>query len=649
MTVQTSNITSGPYAGNGIVTQFDYTFRISDETELTVFETNDVGAVTTLTLGGDYTVAGVGADEGGVITRVAGALPTGYSWYIRSNYQATQETSFDSQGGFFPGIHEDSFDKLTFLAQQLNDRIGRAFRFSDSYSGSVSPTLPSPLAGAYVRWSNDGTALINDTDISVIINISGAVAAVAAIDTEVAAVAANAANINEVAANIDTVVAAAAAAESSASAASASATLAMDWASKTDAPVAGGEFSAKYWAQQAAASVTLPGAGIAVSTGTTWGTSLTAPDGDLVGTTATQTLTNKTITDPIMTLGGDQGVAGQVPISQGPGLPPVYGEIAGSEIIRVARTSNIQITSANNGNLIDITSGTFTQTFDAAATIGDGWFCYIQNSGSGDITLDPDGTETIDSLTSFIMYPGEVRIVYCDGVAFRSIVLVAFNKVFTSSGTFVTPPGYIGFEGELFNGGTGGQGGGGWNTSFERRGDGGSGGGGGSYREFNCQRSELGSTVSVVVGAGGAGGAGSAGGANVAGTGGTTGGTSSFGSIPVPPVVSPYGTGGVGGTGESSTAISPPAGVQSGGGGGGGGMGGSSNVAPAAGGSSVRAGAGGAGATSTSGNGNAGSAGVAPSGGGGGGGAGGSVGSPSGAGGTGGAGARGEVRVRGVK
>ena len=41
---------------------------------------------------------------------------------------------------------------------------------------------------------------------------------------------------------------------------------------------------------------TYPGAGLAVSTGSAWGTSKTAPSGDVVGTTDTQTLTNKTIT-----------------------------------------------------------------------------------------------------------------------------------------------------------------------------------------------------------------------------------------------------------------------------------------------------------------------------------------------------------------
>ena len=52
---------------------------------------------------------------------------------------------------------------------------------------------------------------------------------------------------------------------------------------------------------------------------------LTLPTGgDIVGTTSTQTLTNKTLVDPIVTLGSTQGTAGQLPVSQGAGLPPVW-------------------------------------------------------------------------------------------------------------------------------------------------------------------------------------------------------------------------------------------------------------------------------------------------------------------------------------
>jgi hypothetical protein len=44
-----------------------------------------------------------------------------------------------------------------------------------------------------------------------------------------------------------------------------------------------------------------PGAGMAVSTGTAWTTSKTTPTGNVVGTSDTQTLTNKTLTSPVIT------------------------------------------------------------------------------------------------------------------------------------------------------------------------------------------------------------------------------------------------------------------------------------------------------------------------------------------------------------
>jgi hypothetical protein len=59
----------------------------------------------------------------------------------------------------------------------------------------------------------------------------------------------------------------------------------------------------------AAGPTVYPGAGMAVSTGTAWGTSKTTPTGDVVGTTDTQTLTNKTVEAGTFTNGYTEEVA----------------------------------------------------------------------------------------------------------------------------------------------------------------------------------------------------------------------------------------------------------------------------------------------------------------------------------------------------
>jgi len=160
-----------------------------------------------------------------------------------------------------------------------------------------------------------------------------------------------------------------------------------------------------------------------------------------------------------------------------------------------AKNSSYTLAATDKEKLIDCT-GTFTLSFTAAATLGSSWATYIRNGGTGDITFDPNGSETIDGMTSFVMYPGEARIVFCDGTSFYSVVLTPFLKTFTSSGTFTKPPGYGAFRGLAWSGGASGQRSGGSSLAV--------GGGGGGCGEFFFLTSGLSATETVTIGAGGA-------------------------------------------------------------------------------------------------------------------------------------------------
>lgn len=168
MTVNTKEITSGPYPGNDIADTFSYGFRVFDKNQVIVIEEDDSGVMTTLDVDTDFSVSGISDPDGGLLTRLAGPLPTGYTWYIRSNYEETQLTAFSSQGPFFPFIHEDAFDKLTYLVQQILETQGRTLRHpfpSGSYDAGGRRIVN---LGGYV----DLTDAVNAQDVADIISQS---------------------------------------------------------------------------------------------------------------------------------------------------------------------------------------------------------------------------------------------------------------------------------------------------------------------------------------------------------------------------------------------------------------------------------------------------------------------------------------------
>ena len=176
--------------------------------------------------------------------------------------------------------------------------------------------------------------------------------------------------------------------------------------------------------------------------------------------------------------------------------PGVSADWVATGVVMVdERTSNSELDSTALGLIIKYTSGTFTQTFASVSTLDTGWYVWLKNDGAGDITLDPNGSETISGLTSFIMYPGEMRLVVLNEAetGFDSFVLNSFEKTFHTSGTFTKPPGYKAFDGFAWSAG----------ASGARNGSAARGGCGGGCFPFSSLASTFGATETITIGAGG--------------------------------------------------------------------------------------------------------------------------------------------------
>lgn len=108
----------------------------------------------------------------------------------------------------------------------------------------------------------------------------------------------------------------------------------------------------------------------------------------------------------------------------------------------VARTSNTQLVAADSGKFFDITSGSFSQTIAAASTLGNEWYCFYRNSGTGAVVIDPNGAETIGGAATLTAKSngGSSYILFCDGSNIKFIEM--FNSIDNSEIVVHTANGY---------------------------------------------------------------------------------------------------------------------------------------------------------------------------------------------------------------
>jgi hypothetical protein len=80
------------------------------------------------------------------------------------------------------------------------------------------------------------------------------------------------------------------------------------------------------------------------------------------------------------------------------------------------KTGAYEVTTSDRGKVVYYTgSGGVALTFPASATLTDGFFINVSNRSSGNITLTPDGSETIDGSSTLVLTPDQGVNLFCNG------------------------------------------------------------------------------------------------------------------------------------------------------------------------------------------------------------------------------------------
>lgn len=105
--------------------------------------------------------------------------------------------------------------------------------------------------------------------------------------------------------------------------------------------------------------------------------------------------------------------------------------VGGSTTVSIVnKTAAYTVVAGDAGKIINCTSGSFTVALTAAATLGSGFTVTIWNTsttGTDVITIDPNGTETIDGNTTYPVYMGNGLSILCDGTNWQLSYTKAFR------------------------------------------------------------------------------------------------------------------------------------------------------------------------------------------------------------------------------
>jgi microcystin-dependent protein len=149
------------HTGNGVTTVFPYDFLIDDDdyAEVTLLEIA-TGILTTLVLGdGDFSIDGIGVDEGGNVTYNPGTpLASTHKINIRRVVPLVQNMDINNQTGFLPEVLEDQLDLMVMQIQQVSEKADRAVVVEVGDTTDPATLIASLLAASATATTQAGIA-----------------------------------------------------------------------------------------------------------------------------------------------------------------------------------------------------------------------------------------------------------------------------------------------------------------------------------------------------------------------------------------------------------------------------------------------------------------------------------------------------------
>jgi hypothetical protein len=86
-----------------------------------------------------------------------------------------------------------------------------------------------------------------------------------------------------------------------------------------------------------------------------------------------------------------------------------------------AINSDYTIATTDRSKLVLFTGGVAEITLPVVATVGEDFFFLLRNGGTGNLTITPNGSETIDDLITFNLNPGESTIICSSGTEWFTV------------------------------------------------------------------------------------------------------------------------------------------------------------------------------------------------------------------------------------